>query len=58
MYADAGETDNECILSGSDASVPLFSVSTEGTIFSRGNGMPGGDTQLTEDTRARMRIGA
>jgi hypothetical protein len=111
MYADAGETDNECILSGSDASVPLFSIGTEGTIFSQENdvptkstpqqsrdadvttaslkctspeirqqlqddfvvdrrlmrlitqpcgktsGIPGGDTQLTEDTRAQMRTG-
>ena len=110
MYADAGETDNECILSGSDASVPLFSISTEGTIFSQEDGtptqltpqqsrdadvmtaslkcispeirqqlqddfvvdrklmrlltqpfgetsgIPGGDTHLTEDTRAQMRI--
>jgi len=110
MYADAGETGNECILSGSDASVPLFSISTEGTIFSQEDdtptqltpqqsrdagvmtaslkcispeirqqlqddfvvdrklmrlltqpcgetsGIPGGDTHLTEDTRAQMRI--
>jgi hypothetical protein len=44
MYADAGETDIECMLSGSDASVPLFSISTEGTVSSQESGVP---TQLT-----------
>ena len=36
--------DNEGILSGGDASVPLFSISTEGTVFSQESDML---TQLT-----------
>ena len=44
MYADAGETDIDCMLSGSDASIPLFSISTEGTVSGQESGVP---TQLT-----------